>query len=85
MLQKGIKPEDLLSFMFEGKFFLSLKTPLLVDKKQHIELPKAKSVSVFMTCKVELARQHKVLALLDLEFTISKSVEVLKFCGIGFQ
>lgn len=51
MLQKGIKPEDLLSFMFEGKFSLSLKTPLLVDKKQHIELPKAKSVSVCMTCK----------------------------------
>ena len=57
MLQKAIKPEDLLSLVFEGKLFLSLKTPLLVDKKQHIELPKAKSVPVFMTCKVELGRQ----------------------------
>lgn len=85
MLQKGIKPEDPLSFVFEGKFFLSLETPLLVEKKQHIELPKAKSVPIFMTCKVELGRQHKVLALLDLEVTISKSLEVLKFCGIGCQ
>lgn len=67
--------------MFDGRFFLPLKTPLLVDKKQHVELPKAESVPVFITCKVELGRQHKLLALLDLEVTISKSLEVLKFCG----
>lgn len=81
MLQKGIKPEDLLSSAFEGQFFLSLRSPLPVDKKQHIEIPKAESVPVFTTCEVEPGRQHKPLALLDLEVNIPKSLEVLKFCG----
>lgn len=51
--------------MFEGKFFLSLKD---------IELPKTKSMPVFMNCKIELSRQHKLVVLLGLEVTISKSL-----------
>lgn len=73
-LQKEIKPEDLLSWVFEGKVFLLLGTPLLVDKKQHIELPRAKSVPVFVTCEVEPVRQHKLPTLLDLEVAIPKSL-----------
>jgi len=81
MLQERIKPEYLLSLVSEGKFFLSLKVALLVGKKQRIPLTKAKSVPVFVTCKVERGRQHKLLALLELEVTISKSLEVFRLCG----
>lgn len=67
--------------MFEGKFSLSLGTSLLIDKKQHIKLPKAKLVPVFMTCKAELGRQHKLLTPLGLEVTISESLVVVKLNG----
>lgn len=55
MLQESLKAEDLLSLVCEGKRFPPLKAPLLVDKKQCMELPQAKSVPVFLTGKPELA------------------------------
>lgn len=57
MLQESLKPEDLLSLVFERKLFPPLKAPLLADKKQHTELPQVESVPVVLTGNPELAAQ----------------------------